>query len=33
MARYGTSHLVVTAPGDGSPIGIISSLDIANAIS
>ena len=33
MAQYGTTHLVVTAPGDGKPIGIISSLDVADAIS
>jgi CBS domain-containing protein len=31
MARYGTSHLVVTEPGYGPPIGILSSLDIAAA--
>jgi CBS domain-containing protein len=32
MAQYGTTHIVVTAPGDGRPIGILSSLDIANVI-
>jgi len=29
---HGTTHIVVTAPGDGRPIGILSSLDIANAV-
>jgi CBS domain-containing protein len=33
MARYGTTHLIVTGPGGGRPLGVISSLDIANAIS
>ena len=32
MSRHGTTHIVVTAPGDGRPIGILSSLDIANAV-
>jgi CBS domain-containing protein len=32
MARHGTTHVVVTAPDDGKPIGILSSLDIANAV-
>jgi CBS domain-containing protein len=32
MVRHGTTHIVVTAPGDGRPIGVLSSLDIANAV-
>jgi CBS domain-containing protein len=32
MAQHGTTHIVVTAPGDGRPLGILSSLDIANAV-
>jgi CBS domain-containing protein len=32
MARYGTTHIVVTAPGDGEAVGILSSLDVAKAI-
>lgn len=32
MVRHGTTHIVVTAPGDGRPIGILSSLDIANVV-
>jgi CBS domain-containing protein len=32
MSQHGTTHIVVTAPGDGRPIGILSSLDIANAV-
>jgi CBS domain-containing protein len=32
MVRHGTTHVVVTAPGDGRPVGILSSLDIANAV-
>src|SRR6266567_3444310 len=32
MSQHGTTHIVVTAPGDGTPIGILSSLDIANAV-
>jgi CBS domain-containing protein len=32
MSLHGTTHIVVTAPGDGKPIGILSSLDIANAV-
>jgi CBS domain-containing protein len=31
MARHGVTHIVVTASGDASPIGILSSLDIAKA--
>jgi CBS domain-containing protein len=31
MARYGTSHVVVTEPGYGAPVGILSSLDVAAA--
>jgi CBS domain-containing protein len=33
MSQHGTTHIVVTAPGDSKPIGILSSLDIASAIS
>jgi CBS domain-containing protein len=33
MARYGTSHLIVTARGGGTPVGVLSSLDVAGAIS
>jgi CBS domain-containing protein len=32
IAQHGTTHIVVTALGDSRPIGILSSLDIANAI-
>jgi len=32
MAQNGTSHVVVTSPDDGTPIGILSSLDIARAV-
>jgi CBS domain-containing protein len=32
MAQNGTTHIVVTAPGDGTPIGILSSLDIARTV-
>lgn len=32
MAQYGTTHLIVVSPGDGRPVGIVSSLDIANAV-
>jgi predicted transcriptional regulator len=32
MARFGTSHVVVTEVGGGVPIGILSSLDIAEAV-
>lgn len=32
MARFGTSHVVVTEVGGGAPIGILSSLDIAEAV-
>jgi CBS domain-containing protein len=31
MARHGVTHIVVTARGDATPIGILSSLDIAKA--
>lgn len=31
MARFGTSHVIVTEVGGGVPIGILSSLDIAGA--
>jgi CBS domain-containing protein len=31
MARHGVTHIVVTAKGDATPIGILSSLDIAKA--
>jgi CBS domain-containing protein len=33
MTLHGTTHIVVTAAGGHKPIGILSSLDIANAIS
>jgi CBS domain-containing protein len=33
MARYGTSHAIVTAIGSRTPIGVLSSLDVAAAIS
>jgi CBS domain-containing protein len=32
MAHYGTSHVVVTESGGGRAIGILSSLDVAEAI-
>ena len=32
MSQHGTTHVIVTAPGSSTPIGILSSLDIANAI-
>lgn len=32
MVRHGTTHVVVTEPGNGKPVGILSSLDIANAV-
>ena len=32
MVRYGTTHVVVTEPEDGTPIGILSSLDVAAAV-
>ncbi|HEY7206782.1 MAG TPA: CBS domain-containing protein [Gaiellaceae bacterium] len=32
MARHGTTHVVVTDPGDGAPVGVLSSLDIAAAV-
>jgi CBS domain-containing protein len=32
MARFGTSHVVVTESGGGAPIGILSSLDVAAAV-
>jgi CBS domain-containing protein len=32
MSRYGTTHVVVTEPSDGTPVGILSSLDIAAAV-
>jgi CBS domain-containing protein len=28
MARYGTSHLIVTARGSRTPVGVLSSLDL-----
>jgi CBS domain-containing protein len=31
MTRHGVTHIVVTARGDATPIGILSSLDIAKA--
>lgn len=33
MAHYGTTHVVVTESGGGRAIGILSSLDVADAIS
>jgi predicted transcriptional regulator len=33
MAPYGTSHLIVTARGGRTPVGVLSSLDVAGAIS
>jgi CBS domain-containing protein len=33
MARYGTSHAIVTAIGSRKAVGVLSSLDIAAAIS
>ena len=33
MAHYGTSHVVVTESGGRRPIGILSSLDVAAALS
>jgi CBS domain-containing protein len=32
MAHYGTSHVVVTGSGGRTPVGILSSLDVAAAI-
>jgi CBS domain-containing protein len=32
MSQHGTTHVIVTAPGGSTPIGILSSLDIANAV-
>jgi CBS domain-containing protein len=32
MAQYGIAHLAVTDPGSRSPIGVISTLDIARAV-
>jgi CBS domain-containing protein len=32
MVRYGTMHVVVTAPSDRRPLGILSSLDVASAL-
>jgi CBS domain-containing protein len=32
MVRYGTTHVVVTERDDGTPIGILSSLDVAAAV-
>jgi CBS domain-containing protein len=32
MAQYGIAHLAVTEPGSPRPIGVISTLDIAQAI-
>ena len=32
MAHYGSSHVVVTESGGGKAIGIVSSLDVADAI-
>jgi CBS domain-containing protein len=33
MARYGTSHLVVTAVGSRTAVGVLSSLDVAAGVS
>jgi CBS domain-containing protein len=32
MAQYGIAHLAVTEPGSRTPIGVISTLDIARAV-
>lgn len=32
MARYGTTHVVVTEAAGGMPVGILSSLDVAAAV-
>ena len=32
MRRHGTSHLLVIAPSDSRPVGVVSTLDIAGAI-
>jgi CBS domain-containing protein len=32
MAHYGTSHVVVTECGGGRAIGILSGLDVADAV-
>jgi CBS domain-containing protein len=32
MARYGTSHVIVTASGSRTAVGVLSSLDIATAV-
>jgi hypothetical protein len=32
MTRYGTSHVVVTAAGSRTPVGVLSSLDVAAAV-
>ncbi len=32
MTRYGVSHLVVVEPGTGRPAGVLSTLDIVNAL-
>ena len=32
MAQYGIAHLAVTDPLSGSPIGVVSTLDIARAV-
>lgn len=32
MKKHGTGHLVVIAPGDSRPVGVISTLDIAGAL-
>jgi CBS domain-containing protein len=32
MAHYGTSHVIVTERGGGRPVGILSSLDVAAAV-
>lgn len=32
MREHGTGHLVVVTPGDGNPVGVVSTLDIAGAL-
>ena len=32
MTEHSVSHLIVTAPGSGAPVGIVSTLDLAAAI-
>lgn len=32
MREHGTGHLVVIAPNDGRPVGVVSTLDVAGAL-